>query len=679
MPDTLSHKHDAPLASPARSPRSGEASAERPTRHGTAVSLKTLSWLGAALGAVIVFAGGALICLSVAGSELERQLQARDRDAATLLSLLTARTEPTRENLSPLVEALSDSGDYALVRIERPNGEIIVQRTSDESALVPYWFAALRPLKVSPASLKIAVNGAPVAIISVVSSRAEAHAALWRTLQGLMLWLALAAGVTGLAMSALIHRLLAPLSALEAQTRGFAERRFSRIAEPTASELRPLANATNALAARLEADRDEHSVRIGQLDHLAGHDELTGLPNRSRFLALLDTTLDLATANPDLRGSMAVLRVANLHGLNRSFGRNATDKLLVDVAARLRAIASARPGRSVARLNGCDFALIAPDVERPSVLASELSSSLTPLESMHGEGLMKRLPIGVVGYAGGEPRERLLSRLDSALASAEYARRGAAHIGDPETVMPARTDLAGWREALESALDHGQVRIDAFPVLDQHGALMHYEAPSRILIDDLWYSAEAFLAWAERLGLTARIDLAALHLALARIAAEGRPVGINVSASSLRDAGFLDAVRKALTAHPDAAKSLWIELPEQGVVADLAAFRTLCRLARPFGCRLGIEHAGREFGQLGGLHDVGLDYVKIDAGLVRNIATNQDKQGFLARICELARAIGLLVIAEGVDHLDDLEVVRTLDFDGMTGSAVRLQGAQNDG
>jgi EAL domain-containing protein (putative c-di-GMP-specific phosphodiesterase class I) len=332
----------------------------------------------------------------------------------------------------------------------------------------------------------------------------------------------------------------------------------------------------------------------------------------------------------------------------------------------------------VARLNGCDFALIAPDVERPSALASELSSSLTPLENMHGEGLMKRLPIGVVGYAGGEPRERLLSRLDSALASAEYARRGAAHIGDPETVMPARTDLAGWREALEYALDTGKVRIDAFPVLDRRGALLHYEAPSRILIDDLWYCAEAFLAWAERLGLTARIDLAALQLALERIEAEGRPVGINVSASSLCDAGFLDAFRGALEAHATAAASLWIELPEQGVVADLAAFRALCGVARPFGCRLGIEHAGREFGQLGGLHDVGLDYVKIDAGLVRNIATNQDKQSFLARICELARAIGLLVIAEGVDHLDDLEAVRTLDFDGMTGSAVRLQGGQRD-
>lgn len=637
------------------------------------MALRVLPWLCAALATVITFIGGTLICLHSAGGEIERQLQARDRDAAMLLAHLAAGVEPTREALSPLVQQLFESGRYALVRVERDSGEIVAQRVGEDTTRVPYWFSSLRPLAVTPASVELPPQAALRGTATVLGARGEAHAALWDTVYGLLLVCTLAAFVAGLLAAALMRRLLAPLDTLADQARAFADLRFPRQPLPATDELRPLATAMNALGERLETEQAEQHARIGELHHLAGHDELTGLPNRSRFLAMLDATLDLASANPDLRGSMAMLRVANLDRLNRSFGRNATDKLLVDVAARLRAIASARPGRTAARLNGCDFALIAPDVERPSALASELSSALAPLESLHGEGLMKRLPIGVVGYAGGEPRERLLARLDSALASAEYARRGAAHIGDPETILPARTDLAGWREALEQALEAGKLRIDAFPVLDAFGHLLHFEAPSRILIDDLWYSAEAFLAWAERLGLTSRIDLFAQRLALERIERDGRPVGINVSASSLRDAHFLETFRATLEAHRDAAASLWIELPEQGVVADLAAFRALCAIARPFGCRLGLEHAGREFGQLGGLHDAGLDYVKIDAGLVRNVASNPDKHGFLVRICELARAIGLMVIAEGVDHLDDLEAVRQLEFDGMTGSVVRLQ------
>lgn len=668
MADTVSRTSATPLA---------DAAARKGARG--SVSVSTLAWLGAVLSAMVVFVGSALIVLNTAGSELERQLQQRDRDAAILLATLASQVEPTRERLAPLLDVLAATGQYALLRIEAPGGEILSQRVGDSDAGVPHWFASLRPLTLAPATARVERDGAAVATVTVVSSRGPTHAALWHTLQNLLAWLAVAALGAGMLVGYLTQRLITPLTELRDQARALAERRFTQTALPAAIELQPLSEAMNALAQRLETDHDQHSAQLGQLDHLAGHDELTGLPNRNRFLALLDTTLEMAALNPRLRGSIAVLRVSNLAGLNRSFGRTATDKLLVDVGARLRGIAAARPGRSVARLNGCDFALIAPDVSKPDMLASELSGALTALESMHGEGLMKRLPIGVVGYAGAEPRERLLSRLDSALAAAEYARRGKAHIGDPETVMPARTDLAGWREALDTALTRGDIRIDRFPVLDQAGELLHFEAPSRILIDDLWYSAEAFLAWAERLEMTARIDLAALRLALECIEAEGAPQGINVSASSLRDAGFLDAFRAALQARPKAAERLWVELPEHGVVADLPAFRALCLMVRPFGCQIGIEHAGREFGQLGGLHDVGLAYVKVDAALVRNVAANQDKFDFLVRICELARAIGLKVIAEGVDHLDDLSALRNLDFDGMTGSVIRLTGVQQHG
>lgn len=671
MPDTLSPDTRSSSARTARV-TAQPAAAEPP------LSLKTWAWISAALIALATFMVSAFIVMKLAGGALERQLQTHDRGTALLLARLMADTETTRDALTALVEPLANSEDYAQIRIERSNGEILVQRESPYEQRVPHWFSSLRPLAAEPAAFELH-SGAEVLTITVAASREAAHAALWDALRGLLLWCAAAALLIGGLGMLLLNRLLKPLTVFTAQATGLAELRFGRAPPPARPELRPLGEAMNTLAKRLEARQSEQLTRIHALDHLSAHDELTGLANRNRFLAVLDTTLEPSDANPAVRGSIAVLRVANLAALNRGFGRAAADKLLVDVAARLRGLAAAHAGRSTARLNGCDFALITPDIERPSALAFELSNALAPLENMHGEDLMKRLPIGVVGYAGGEPRERLLARLDSALAAAEHARHGAAHIGEPETTLPARTDLAGWRAAIEAALDHGHVRIDAFPVLDAAGALLHFEAPSRLLIDDRWYPAEGFLAWAERLGLTARLDLAALGLALQRIESDGRPVGINVSASSLRDAGFFDAFRAMLEAHRQAAASLWIELPEQGVVNDLPAFRLLCVLARPFGCRLGIEHAGREFGQLGGLHDIGLNYVKVDAGLIRSIASDKDKHGFLVRVCELARAIGLQVIAEGVDHPDDVAVLRQLEFDGMTGSVIRLrEGAAHD-
>lgn len=636
------------------------------------MSLSLRAGLAAALAALLTFVGGLLVGAKLLGGEMAQQLADRNRDSALLLATLVAHVEPAPERLAQAIEIVTQGGDYAHIRLETVDGEVLFEHRGTVTTSVPAWFSSAAVGAAPGVVVDLGHDGRVFANLSVAVSPESALQAQWRALVTFTLLALAAAVIVGLITAAGLRRLLSPLAALSAQAHSIAEHRYPLTEVRGAAELHPLIEALNALSARSESLSHEHAARICELDRLAGQDELTGLPNRSRFLSLLDATLQLGSANPGQQGSLAVLRVADLTGLNRRFGRAATDKLLVDLAARLRAVAAAHPGRSSARLNGCDFVLIAPDLAQPAALAEELSNALAALESMHGQGLMRRLPIGVVSYVGGESRQRLLARLDGALASAEHTGRGAAHVEDPETVLPALSDLSSWREALESALDAGRIRIDAFPVLDRDGRLLHFEAPSRVLIEDLWYSAEAFLAWAERLGLTARIDLAALRLALARIEAEGEPQGINVSASSLRDAGFLDAFRAELEGRPEAAAALWIELPEQGVVRDLPAFRALCLLARPFGCRLGIEHAGREFGQLGGLHDIGLDYVKIDAGFVHNLGANHDKRDFVVRLCELAHAIGLHIIAEGVDHGDDLEAVRELALDGMTGSAVRL-------
>lgn len=627
-------------------------------------------WIATIALALIAFVGCAFVSTMSLGDELQRLHDARNRDSATLLALVFTQTEPDPAQLAPIVEVLSRSGDYAAINLRSASGEILAQHRSDLSPGVPAWFAAIAALDVKPAVVSLRHDDRVFATLTVATSLRAAYTSLWQNMLWLALWFAGGAIVTALVCTLALRRLLHPLTEVVAQAEAIGDRRYLITTEPQSPELRAVVRAMNTLSERVGAMSAADAERIGELDRLAGHDELTALPNRSRFLSVLDLTL--STCEPTRRGSIAVLRIADLAGLNRSFGRTATDKLLVDIAARLRGLAAMRPGRAAARLNGSDFILLAPDVGDAGSLADEIAHALAALEAMHGEGLMRRLPVGVVQFEPGESRAPLLARLDGALASSEYGGYGDAHVIEHSTSLPARSDLGGWRDALVSALDKGDIRLDLYPVLSCDGALLHFEAPSRVLIDDLWYGAEAFLAWTERLALTDRLDLAAARIALARIEADQQPLGIHLSARSMGSASFLDALRTELEAHRAAAALLWIELPEQGVVHDLAAFRTLCQATRPYGCKLGIEHAGREFGQLGGLHDIGLDYVKIDAGFVRNISANQDKQEFIARICELAHAIGLQVIAEGVNHADDLETIKRLGLDGMTGSAVRM-------
>lgn len=586
---------------------------------------------------LVATAGAGVIAIAWNLYVTTTQIETSNRSDAILLARLATTDDYTR-----VFERAALNRNYALLLLEAPDGTVLFEHRHETRSPVPAWFENHFPFSPTPGRVVMNHEGEPFAELSVAIADNSLLTTSWRGAVSTLLWAALMAGAGMILTGPLLRRNLAPLKA-----------------------------ALESLTSQLDRRNSEYAAQRDQLDHSAGHDTLTGLPNRARFLAQLDSMQQLAAERPAQRGALAVLRVSDLDGLNRNLGRATTDRLLTDIAARLRGVALSHPERSAARLNGSDFAIIAPDLAQPAALADEISHALAALENLHDKSVLRQLPVGVVGYDGTEPRSQLLARLDGALAATEHTGRGQAQSYNPGFALPPRTDLASWREALEHALNQGQLRLDAFPVLDGRGRLLHFETPSRVLIDEQWYRAEAFLPWVERLGLTPRLDLAVLKLALERIESTQLPHGINVSASSLRDAGFLDAFRDIIQTRTEAAKRLWIELPEQGVVRDLNAFRRLCVTLRPFGCRLGIEHAGREFGQLGGLHDIGLDYVKIDSGLVRNISVHLEQRYFAQRIVELAHAIGLQVIAEGVDHPDEARILHALGFDGLTGSAIR--------
>ena len=102
----------------------------------------------------------------------------------------------------------------------------------------------------------------------------------------------------------------------------------------------------------------------------------------------------------------------------------------------------------------------------------------------------------------------------------------------------------------------------------------------------------------------------------------------------------------------------------------MPSFLAFSLALRPLGCRLGIEHFGRQFSQIGRLHDIGLDYLKVDGSFIRNIHGDNGNQAFLKGLCNIAHGIGLTVIAEGVNNAEELATLPALGFDGATGPAV---------
>jgi EAL domain-containing protein (putative c-di-GMP-specific phosphodiesterase class I) len=188
-----------------------------------------------------------------------------------------------------------------------------------------------------------------------------------------------------------------------------------------------------------------------------------------------------------------------------------------------------------------------------------------------------------------------------------------------------------------------------------------------------WLPAGRFLPIAERLKLTPELDLAAIRLGLKELEQNPQLAGlaINLSGSSIESADFREKVRGLLRAHPRAVRRLWLEIPESGALQHFESFRLLCRDLQEAGCITGIEHFGRQFSQIGLLHGLGLDYIKVDASFIRGIESNPGNQTFLKGLSSIAHSIGMQVFAEGVVSEAELSALSLLGFDGATGPAIK--------
>ena len=145
---------------------------------------------------------------------------------------------------------------------------------------------------------------------------------------------------------------------------------------------------------------------------------------------------------------------------------------------------------------------------------------------------------------------------------------------------------------------------------------------------------------------------------------------VNLAAASLLATEFVAAISAQLQARPQAAKRLWIDMPESLSAAHPAVIQEVSRHWRGLGARVGLEHAGAALAGMARLYEIGVDYVRIDARYLAGIGHDADVRRHAEGLLTLLRGIGLGVYAEGVAHAADLQVLWALGFDGATGPAV---------
>jgi diguanylate cyclase (GGDEF)-like protein/PAS domain S-box-containing protein len=399
-----------------------------------------------------------------------------------------------------------------------------------------------------------------------------------------------------------------------------------------------------------------------ELRRQAFHDGLTDLPNKALFLDRVAHALSRAARDGS---SVAVLflDLDEFKMVNDSLSHAAGDELLRAVAGRLAA--SIRPGDTVARFGGDEFAILLEgrNMEVAAVRAAEgVQRALSMPFRIGSEEFPIRVSVGVaIGAPGSQSPDGLLRDADLAMYAAKKA-------GKSRSVMfePVMHEQAMWRREvtseLQAAITGGQLVAFYQPVVDVATtaikgaeALVRWQHPTKGLI-----APNDFIPIAEATGLIAPIGRLMLGEACRQTAAwlraglvdDGFYVSVNLSARHLQDAEVVTDVRRALSESGLAASALLLEITESALLEDLDPSVSRLQELKDLGVRLAVDDFGTGYSSLSYLSTFPLDIIKIDKSFVDNVAQTREGEAIVRAVVDLSHTLGLSIIAEGVEGPD---------------------------
>ena len=597
---------------------------------------------------------------------LQAQLQLKNNDNAAALALALSQQQGDQALMSLLMSAQFDTGAYRSLRYTATDGGRLFQRDADRSTqAAPAWFKRLLRIDAAPGVAQVSDGWRALGRVELVSESAYAYDALWRGSLQATGALAAIGALAGWMALWLVSRIRRPLDRTVEQARSLERGEYLTLSEPGVPELRRLTRAMNSMVARLKLAFEGQAAQVETLRVQATCDVLTGLSNRKHFIGQLSASLQREDGTAE--GGLVLLRLVQLAEVNRQLGHASTDRLIQAISQALQNYSRLVHNCHVGRLNGSDFALALSAGGLARETAQALSDVLRVVLPNFGAHLS--VAAGAVEIHQGAAVATLMSAADLALARAE-SRGGFAVEVDPH--VPGALTLKGgeaWYSLIRNALDESRIRLASYPVLGVSQALIHLECPLRLQIDPngAFEPAAIWLPLALRSRLTSIIDERAVVLALADIARDGQPRCVNLAPASLKDGALPARLRALLQQSPRAARQLWIEVAEIAAVEHFDLLRELSRQLRPFGVRVGLEHAGERLARIDRLFELGLDYVKLDASVTLAVGGDVGRAGFVKGLVTMLHTLSLQVHAEGVVSADDAQALWDCGVDGLTG------------
>jgi diguanylate cyclase (GGDEF)-like protein len=407
-------------------------------------------------------------------------------------------------------------------------------------------------------------------------------------------------------------------------------------------------------------DVTERRQAEARIAHLARHDQLTNLPNRLFFRVELEEAVGRLRRGK--RFAVHCLDLDRFKIINDTMGHPAGDVLLKAVSDRLQDCVNASD--FVARLGGDEFAIIQSNVERPedcSNLARRIIDVVSEPYSIDSQHLVIGASVGIAIASGKDADpDQLLKNADLAMYRAKADGRGAYRIFEQE--MDARIQARRAMEHdLRHALNSSEIELYYQPFVNTTRGVTGFEALVR------WFHPRdgeippsKFIPLAEENGLIGPLGEWIFRSACAEAAKWPRDisVAINLSSAQVKRGNIAQVILSALAASGLAASRLEIEITESVLLENDAKTITLFNELRSLGIRIAMDDFGTGYSSLSYLRNLPLDKIKIDRSFIHDLTHKPEARAIVRAIIDLANALHLGVIAEGVETAEQLRIVQ---------------------
>jgi diguanylate cyclase (GGDEF)-like protein len=431
--------------------------------------------------------------------------------------------------------------------------------------------------------------------------------------------------------------------------------------EPTRTEIRSVQDAGNLAALAIERSSAEAALLAA-----ANLDSLTGLPNRARFLELVDRELPV----PGRRVTLLFLDLDRFKVINDSLGHPAGDRILAEIAERLQLVVGDRG--VLGRFGGDEFTLLLVDTDPADVteLAESLRLAIEEPIVIDGGEFFLSVSIGVAGHGGvGITADDLVRDADVAMYAAKARGTGRLEVFDQRLRTRVRQRLSAERD-LRRAIECDELLLHYQPVLDvKRGrwagveALVRWQHPSKGLV-----FPDTFIPLAEETGLIVPLGAAVIEMVVTQAAAWASRlpdlhIAANISVLQLADPEIAAEITGALTRRGLPPSAIVVEVTESAVMVELDSATAALTELMARGVRVLIDDFGTGYSSIARLGELPIGGVKIDRRFTAGLGRDPSIERVLSAMTHLARAYGLDVVAEGIEDEAAMGLVTALGCD----------------